>query len=65
MFLDMLDRQSGRNRSDILQYISTHPMTPDRISMLESTPDPSGLVDSDNTKLMHTHRRVQAKLKGF
>ncbi len=65
MFLNMLDRQSGRNRNEVLQYISTHPMTPDRISMLEGTPNPKNLVDSDDTDLMTTHKRIQAKLKGF
>ncbi|MGB0381886.1 MAG: M48 family metalloprotease [Alphaproteobacteria bacterium] len=63
-FLKKLDQRSGRGQQQMAPYLSTHPLTQDRLTLLQRQ-SAKYLNKKDLEDLQQQHERVVAKLTGF
>lgn len=65
-FLQLIERDQMRLRSNQNPYVYTHPLTPERIAALETRVNQSPYVDSAaDPKYVEMLARIQGKLRGF
>ena len=65
-FLRLLQKEERMQLNQRNPYLTTHPLTPDRISAFEEAASHSPYVNTpDSPKLLDMHHRMVAKLMGF